>query len=63
MHNTHPFYILHVQVLSETVATSLEQFVGEQAQETARFVLMLDRFFDGLNVWSLSEFFKHLKPY
>lgn len=54
---------MHVQVLSETVATSLEQFVGEQAQETARFVLMLDRFFDGLNVWSLSESFKHLKPY
>jgi len=37
-------------VLSNTVATALRLTGREEVEETARFVMMIDRFFDCLNV-------------
>jgi len=39
-----------VQVLSETVSKGISKIVGEEGSETAKFVLMMDKFFDTLNV-------------
>ena len=49
--------------MSETVGKALQQTGGEEASETAKFILVMDRFFDCLNVKSLSESYKHLKLY
>ena len=45
--------VCHTQVLSETVATVLEKTGGDEVQETVKFVRMMDRFFDCLNVNNL----------
>ena len=37
-------------MLSESVANGLQMVVGEEASETVKFVKMMDRFFDCLNV-------------
>lgn len=37
-------------MLSNTVSNALEQFGDESVTETARFVGMIDKFFDALNV-------------
>ena len=50
-------------MLSESVSKALEQLGGEEAEATVKFCLMFDRFFDCLNVSSLSASFKKLKPY
>ena len=42
--------IYNLQVLSESVGKALTLVGGPEAQETAKFVLMFDRFFDALNV-------------
>ena len=39
-----------LQVFSKTVSKALELTGGEEAPETARFVGMVDKFFDALNV-------------
>lgn len=41
---------LFVQVLSESVSKALQLTGGDEAVETARFVNMMDKFFDALNV-------------
>ena len=41
-------------MLSESVGKALQLFGGEEASETAKFALMFDRFFDCLNVSSLT---------
>lgn len=42
--------VQHLQVLSESVSKALMLIGGEEAQETAKFVGMFDKFFDCLNV-------------
>lgn len=49
--------------MSETVGKALEQVGGVEASETAKFVLLVDNFFDCLNVSSISESHKHLKSF
>lgn len=44
-----------MQVLSETVSKALEHSGGNEASETAKFVKMIDRFFDCLNVTNLTN--------
>ena len=39
-----------IQVLSETVSKALVRTGGEEAAETAKFVSLVDKFFDCLNV-------------
>lgn len=56
-------YLFDIQVLSETVGKALQQNGGEEASETAKFILLVDKFFDCLNVKSISESYKHLKLY
>ena len=41
---------MYMQVLSESVSKALRLTGGEEVYETARFVSMVDRFFDSLNV-------------
>ena len=41
-------------MLSNTVAIALREMIGEHAEETAKFVEYFDKFFDSLNVSSLS---------
>jgi hypothetical protein len=54
---------LAAQVLSETVGKALELVGGEEAKETANFILRVDKFFDCLNVKSISEGCKKLKAF
>lgn len=42
-------------MLSESVGKALCLAVGSEAEETARFVLIFDKFFDILNVRSFKE--------
>ena len=37
-------------MLNETLAEALQMTGGEEASETVRFILLMDRFFDCLNV-------------
>ncbi len=43
-------WLLSGQVLSESVSKALELTGGEEASETARFIGMVDKFFDAVNV-------------
>ncbi|XP_014677400.1 PREDICTED: uncharacterized protein LOC106817251 [Priapulus caudatus] len=53
---------LAAQVLSYSVGRLLQANSGEEAQETAKFVLLMDRFFDCLNVRSHNEAERKRKP-
>ena len=44
-----------MQVLGETVSKALEHSGGDEASETAKFVRMMDRFFDCLNITNLTN--------
>ena len=50
-------------MLSETVSKALEQSGGEEASETARFVSMVDKFFDCFNVSNFDSGKKKRKPF
>ena len=52
-----------MQVLSKSVRKALQLTEGPEAQKTARFVLMLDKFFDALNVGDLKSVKHHRKPF
>jgi len=52
-----------MQVLSETVASSLEENYGEEVQETVKFIRMMDKFFDCLNVSNAVTGFHSLKSF
>ena len=52
-----------MQVLSESVGKALQLTGGPDAQETARFVLMFDKFFDALNVGDFKSSKHHRKPF
>ena len=51
------------QVLSETVAATLEEFGPPEAAGTAKFCRQMDRFFDCMNSRNTVEGEKKLKPY
>eukprot|EP00112_Aurelia_sp_Birch-Aquarium-sp1_P001448 Seg1156.4 transcript_id=Seg1156.4/GoldUCD/mRNA.D3Y31 product="DNA transposase THAP9" pseudo=true protein_id=Seg1156.4/GoldUCD/D3Y31 len=54
-----PFLVMNVklavQVLSESVGTVLQKFGPPQAEGTAQFCLMMDKFFDCINVRNTKE--------
>ena len=49
--------------MSETVGKLLLQYAGENAKETANFILMVDKFFDCTNVRHRNESSQKLKPF
>ena len=56
-----------VQVLSDSVAVALHQLMGDEASDTSKLCEMMSKFFDGLDVRSVTEH-KHrnnanVKPY
>ena len=55
-------YIIIVQVLSSTVANAFSYYSLEETEETEKFVRYFDKFFDCLNVRSLSECVHSRKP-
>ena len=52
-----------VQVLSESVGKALQLTGGPEVQETAKFVLMFDKFFDALNVGDFNSGWHKRKPF
>ena len=53
---------LAAQVLSRSVGLTLQNYAGPETTETAHFILLMDRFFDCLNVRSLDAAAYRLKP-
>ena len=53
---------LAVQVLRETVGNVLNSFDSEETAGTATFCIMLDKFFDCLNVRNTTEHITERKP-
>jgi len=51
-----------LQVLSKSVSDAFAYYGDPDTTETQRFVLMMDRFFDCLNVRNKSEWIKKRKP-
>ena len=54
---------LAAQVLSETVSNVLNKFGPEEASGTGKFYLMMDKFFDCLNVRDTKEHITMRKPF
>eukprot|EP00731_Ephydatia_muelleri_P028880 Em0020g524a len=54
---------LAAQVLSESVSKAVELIGGVEAAETAKFLIMFDKFFDCLNVSNCSEGHQQRKPF
>ena len=65
--NLTPFSVMRVrlaaQVLSETVGSVLNSFGPDDAAGTAKFCLMMDKFFDCLNVKNTVEYKTKKKPF
>ena len=65
--NLTPYSVMRVrlasQVLSETVGNVLKQFGPPEAAGTAEFCLMMDMFFDCLNVKNSAEYITKRKPF
>ena len=53
---------LAAQVLSETVVNVSNNFGSEEAEETGQFCIMMDKFFDCLNVRNTKEDIIKRKP-
>ncbi|KAK6174161.1 hypothetical protein SNE40_017489 [Patella caerulea] len=53
---------LAAQVMSMSVSKIMQEYGGDEASETAKFVSMIDRFFACMNVRSLSESLRKRKP-
>ncbi|KAI8771576.1 Transposable element P transposase [Biomphalaria glabrata] len=53
---------LAAQVLSKTVGSVMQAYGSKDSQETAKFILLMDRFFDCMNTRSLSEAHSVNKP-
>lgn len=49
--------------MSETVGKAIKLTGGPEAEETSKFILMFDKFFDVLNVRSFVEGIKSRKPF
>ncbi len=54
---------MYLQVLSESVSKALQMTGGSEVEETARFALMMDRFFDSLNVTNFTNGIHKRKPF
>ena len=52
-----------MQVLSETVSHALLEIDADEFSATSKFCVMMDRFFDSLNVTNYSKCYKKLKIY
>lgn len=52
-----------MQVLSESVGKALQLTGGPEAEETAKFVMLFDKFFDIMNVASFTHGTKVRKPF
>ena len=50
-------------MLSESVHNGLKSRGGDEASQTAKFALMMDRFFDSLNVHNYTEGIHKRKPF
>ena len=50
--------ITNLQVLSESISKALQLTGGDEAVKTARFVNMMDKFFDALNVHNYTHEFQ-----
>lgn len=50
-------------MLSESVSKALQLTGGEDAEETAKFVMMFDKFFDCLNVSNFTNGARARKPF
>ena len=59
----HRYYLWFFYVLSETVANALEHTKGNEVEETVKFVRMVDKFFDCLNVNSFTQGKHKRKPF
>ena len=57
----HVLYIL--KVLSESVSKALVLVCGDEVMETAHLAEMMDKFFDALNVHTISHGVKSLKGF
>ena len=57
--------LVHVyqQVLSESVCKALTLIEGETVKETVKFVTMMDKYFDALNVSNLTNGKHKRKPF
>lgn len=53
---------LAAQVLSRSVGLVIQNYGGDESSETAKFILLMDRFFDCLNTRSLDEHIVTSKP-
>ena len=68
VHHTQTLYLkksthcITIQVLSESVSKALELTKGSCAEETAKFVDYMDKFFDALNVSNFNAGKKKRKP-
>ena len=49
LHNSYIYVNLCKQVLSHSVGSVMQTFGAEDCQETAKFILLMDKFFDCLN--------------
>ena len=54
---------MFLQVLSESVGKGLNMTGGPDAEETSRFVLMFDKFFDIFNVSNFNNGKRYRKPF
>ena len=67
--NIHVHTSIHVctytqhQVLSESVSKALKLVGGDNVSETAKFVAMMDKFFDTLNVSNFTTGKQKRKPF
>ena len=52
-----------VQVLSESVSNALTLTGGSSVEETAKFVKLMDKFFDCMNVHNFSHGVQARKPF
>ena len=57
------FNIIFLKVLSETVSTALALTGGDEAVETVKFVALMDKFFDLLNVSNFKNGTRKRKPF
>ena len=51
------------KVLSSTVSNAMMVYIGDEASETAKFIDMIDKFFDTMNVNNYSSCYKQLKQF
>ena len=65
--NLTPYSVMRVslaaQVLSETVAIVMSNFGSPDSAGTAKFISMIDNFFDCLNVRNCKEHLEKMKPF